>query len=63
MSDRLLSPQEVADYLGIPLPTIYRWRYRGEGPRGFRVGRHVRYRREDVEHWLEQHADDPAPAA
>ncbi|ARR78994.1 hypothetical protein MOTT12_03330 [Mycobacterium intracellulare subsp. yongonense] len=24
-----------------------------QGPRSFRVGRHVKYRREDVEAWLE----------
>lgn len=29
----------------------------GDGPVGSRVGRHVRYRREAVEGWLEQHAD------
>lgn len=60
--DVLMSPQEVADYLGIPLGTVYQWRYRGTGPRGSKVGKHVRYRRSDVDAWLEDHAD-PAPAA
>jgi excisionase family DNA binding protein len=61
MADRLLSAQEVADFLGVPTSTLYGWRYKGEGPRGFRVGRHVRYRREDVDAWLEQQADgEPA---
>jgi excisionase family DNA binding protein len=53
----LLTPHEVALYLGVPLQTLYAWRYRGDGPRGYRVGRHVRYRRADVEHWLEEHRD------
>jgi excisionase family DNA binding protein len=54
---RLLSPDEVAVFLGVPLRTIYRWRSRGDGPRGYRIGRHVRYRARDVEHWLEWHRD------
>ena len=48
----LLTVQELADYLGVPVATIYTWRYRGEGPIGFRVGKHVRYRWTDVEHWI-----------
>lgn len=58
--DRLLTPQEVADYLGIPLTTLFRWRWDGgKGPRGHRVGRHLRYRSEDVEAWLAEQADEP----
>ncbi len=55
--ERLMSPGEVARFLGLPLRTIYRWRSRGDGPRGYRIGRHVRYRYEDVELWLERHRD------
>lgn len=61
-NEPLMNLRQVAHYLGVPAGTLYQWRSRGEGPRGFRVGRHVRYRREDVERWLEQHAD-PRPAA
>jgi excisionase family DNA binding protein len=57
-----LSPEELAQYLGVPIGTVYRWRYRHEGPRGLRVGRHVRFRRSDVEKWLEGQAD-PRDAA
>ncbi len=55
--DKLLSLTDVSEMLGIPVHTLYRWRYRGDGPVGYRVGRHVRYRREAVEAWLEQRAD------
>ncbi len=55
--DRLLTPHEVAVFLGVPLRTIYRWRSRGDGPRGYRIGRHVRYRVDDIERWLEDHRD------
>ena len=50
--ERLLSAQELADYFDVPLKTIYAWRYRGQGPRGFRVGRHVRFRLTDVQLWV-----------
>lgn len=60
MSDgeRLMSLAEVADHLGVPIKTLYTWRSRGQGPPGYRIGRHVRYRRADVEAWLERHADE-----
>ena len=48
----LLSAQQLADYLEVPIATIYAWRHRGEGPPGFRVGRHIRYRWDDVELWI-----------
>jgi excisionase family DNA binding protein len=50
----LLSAQDLADFLDVPLATIYAWRYRGDGPPGFRVGRHLRFRRVDVEGWIEE---------
>ena len=50
--ERLLSAQDLADYLDVPLKTIYAWRYRGQGPRGFRVGRYVRFRSTDVQLWV-----------
>jgi excisionase family DNA binding protein len=55
--DPLLTPNEVSVFLGVPLRTIYRWRSRGDGPRGYRIGRHVRYRVDDIERWLEDHRD------
>lgn len=55
--DALMTLQEVATMLKVPIQTMYGWRYRGEGPRGMRVGRHVRYRRRDVERWLDSLSD------
>jgi excisionase family DNA binding protein len=50
--DPLLSAQELADYLEVPLATLYAWRYRGEGPQGFRAGKHLRYRKSDIDRWI-----------
>ena len=53
MPEPLATLEEVAAYLNVPSRTLYAWRYRGEGPSGFRIGRHVRYRWADVEIWIE----------
>ena len=50
--DRLVDVEELVDYLGVPVATLYQWRYRSEGPPGFRVGRHLRYRWIDIEEWI-----------
>jgi excisionase family DNA binding protein len=55
--ERLLSIPELAEYLGVPVATIYRWRYARDGPVGYRVGRHVRYRLSDIERWLDAQRD------
>ncbi|WP_134768588.1 helix-turn-helix domain-containing protein [Nocardioides sp. 1609] len=55
MTDReFLSTEELADLLGVPVATCRWWRHNGTGPRGFRVGRAVRYRRTDVDRWIEE---------
>jgi hypothetical protein len=45
----------------VPPRTVYNWRTRGLGPRGIRVGRHVRYRLADVDAWLDGLADQQHP--
>ena len=62
MSD-LLSPQEFADYVGVPVRTVYAWNHQGTGPTPIKVGKHVRYRREDIEAWLRSNTKEPADVA
>jgi excisionase family DNA binding protein len=50
--DRLLTVDDLANQLNVPVATIYAWRYRRQGPPGFRVGKHLRYRHGDVEKWV-----------
>lgn len=59
----LLTVTEVAELLSVPVKTMYAWRYHGDGPPAIKVGRHLRYRPDDVEAWLDQQAAEPAPAA
>ncbi len=56
--ERLWTVQDLAGFLGVPVNTIYKWRSVGGGPPGFRIGRHVRYRRDDVTTWLADRRDD-----
>jgi predicted DNA-binding transcriptional regulator AlpA len=56
--DKLMSLTDVSEMLGIPVHSLYGWGYTGHGPAGYWVARHVRYRREAVEAWLEQRADE-----
>ena len=55
-NEHLYSPEQLAQRLGIPVATLYRWNYLGTGPLPLRVGRHVRYRPNDVNDWLEERA-------
>lgn len=53
MTDRLLTPDEVAELLRVKPDTLRVWRYyRDRGPSFVKVGSAVRYRESDVERWL-----------
>jgi excisionase family DNA binding protein len=55
--DRLVDLEWLSELLGVPGRTIYSWRQYGEGPPAYRVGRYLRYRRSDVEAWLNERHD------
>ncbi len=50
--ERLMTPQEVSDHLGIPLQTLYRWRTEGKGPTAVKVGRHIRFTQTNLAGWI-----------
>jgi excisionase family DNA binding protein len=55
VKERMWTPEEVSAFLGgVPVATLYQWRHRGTGPKSRRVGRHLRYKPEDVRAWVEQ---------
>jgi excisionase family DNA binding protein len=54
MTDKLLTQQQLADELEVSLRTLERWRQQGTGPAFIRVGRSPRYRRADIDAWLER---------
>lgn len=53
MTEQYLTPAEVANILQIPSKTLEHWRSIEEGPAYIKMGRHVRYRRSDVDSWAE----------
>lgn len=53
MRQPLLHVEDVAEYYGVPVATLYQWRHRGIGPKSAKIGRHVRYRVEDVDAYFE----------
>lgn len=48
----ILTVAEAADYVRLGKPTLDRYRITGEGPRFAKMGRSVRYRRADLDAWL-----------
>ncbi len=58
--DRLMTVNELAMYLNVPVATLYAWRHRQQGPPGFKAGRHVRYRLSDVERWITERLQETA---
>jgi len=44
---------EAAQHLGLKKTTLEAWRCRGGGPRFAKLGRAVRYRKADLDDWIE----------
>ena len=53
MSDEILTLKEVAEYLKLAEKTAYRLAAEGKLP-GFKVGGSWRFKREDVQSWIEE---------
>ncbi len=52
-NDNLLTTLEAARYVRLGKPTLERFRTTGAGPRFAKLGGAVRYRRTDLDAWLE----------
>ena len=52
-TDALLSPTDLARLVRVAPITLAGWRVQGRGPTYIKVGRLVRYRRSDVQGWLD----------
>ena len=55
----LMGPAEVSKYLGVTERTIYMWAQQGKLP-AFKVGSVWRFRRSDVDRWLESTRSGPS---
>lgn len=54
VKERLWTVQDVSDYLGVPVQTLYQWRTKCYGPPARRIGRYLRYRPIDVRTWVDE---------
>ncbi len=50
----LFTIPELANLLRVPPQTLRYWRNQHTGPASFKIGRHVRYRRGDIDRWLRE---------
>ena len=57
----LLTITEAADMLRTPVATLRYWRHQGIGPRSFRLGRRLLYRRDDVHAWIDAKRENAVP--
>jgi hypothetical protein len=55
----LLSPEDLAEMLDVPVRTLQTWRYLGRGPAYVVVGKHVRYDPRDVATWQDENTIRP----
>jgi excisionase family DNA binding protein len=60
VGSEVMTAEEVAEFLRVPVATLYQWKHRRVGPPAARVGRWLRYRRRDVEQWLTAQTDKSA---
>ena len=49
-----LTAREVADLLRLPLRTVEDWRLTHSGPPYVKVGRHIRYDRDELLAWIRE---------
>lgn len=54
--ENILTTVEAADYVRLKKPTLERFRLTGEGPKFLKLGGAVRYRRPDLDAWLDARA-------
>ena len=57
----LLTITEAAELLRAPVATLRYWRHLGTGPRSFRLGRRVLYRRDDLHRWIDDRHEQSGP--
>jgi excisionase family DNA binding protein len=51
--DCAMNTPETAAYIGCKPSTLRNWKLQGKGPQYYKVGRLVRYRRADLDKWIE----------
>lgn len=50
--ERMWTTAETAEFLQVPVKTLYRWIEAGEGPPSYRLGRGLRFYEAEVKAWV-----------
>lgn len=61
-TNRMWTPEEVAQFFGVPVNTLYQWSSRGKGPKPCKIGRHLRYFPDEVIDYARRNQGAPPPA-
>jgi excisionase family DNA binding protein len=56
----IMTIEEVADYLRVPVSSLYKLAQKGKIPAS-KVGRHWRFRREFIDRWIDEQAHSRQP--
>lgn len=62
MDSEFLTAEEVAEYLRLPLSTVYKLVQDKRLP-GFKVGKHWRFRKETFEQWIKNQEQKSIPTS
>lgn len=52
--EKLMSVEELAEVVAVPVATVYQWNHKGTGPPPIKVGRYLRFDPAEVRDWLEK---------
>ncbi len=63
MTGELLNENEAARFLNLSIKCLQNWRWRGTGPRYYRLSNRIRYSLRDLESFVSQCAIEPAAGA
>lgn len=54
--ESLMTQEQAAEFLNVSTVSLWRWRKKKVGPRYVKFDSFIRYRMEDLEKWLKEHA-------
>jgi len=55
MNHETYNSRRAAEYIGCSVASLRVWRVNGKGPDYFRAGKLIRYRRRDLDAWIQKH--------
>lgn len=59
LNEKYLTIDDLCELLTVSPKTVHSWRHRGVGPTSFKAGKHVRFKRSDIDAWMEQNKCTP----